>query len=84
MLKDLHGFGHILSRQSVEVMLGVGWTSFMVGLVLNIIYYAIHPSEVDMSIGNKLRSETYIFGEKRKLPYLYAANQKANENCDVN
>ena len=49
LMKDLHGLDHQLTRFNIHMMLLIGWISFISGIIVNIIYYADHPSVVEFS-----------------------------------
>ena len=50
-LIDVHGVEHKLARHHINWMISVGWLSFFLAAVLNIIYYKLHPSAVDFNLG---------------------------------
>ena len=50
-LIDVHGVEHKLARHHVNWMISIGWVSFFLAAVLNIIYYKLHPSAVDFNFG---------------------------------
>ena len=37
----------IMPRNHISVMLGLGWSFFLLGWVLNLAYYSLHPNMVD-------------------------------------
>ena len=38
--------GYAISPSTVFATLGIGWAAFGLSLIFNILYYALHPSEV--------------------------------------
>ena len=60
-IKDIDGIDHDLTPHHVHVMLGVGWACFLGSWLINIAYYKVHPSAVDVfSFSNKRK--LYVFG----------------------
>ena len=58
-LIDVNGKYHPLTKYDVSWMLGAGWIFHLAALVLNYIYYKIHPSSPDISseaIWEKIKS----------------------------
>ena len=47
---DTEGYSHPISSSTVFATLGIGWAAFGLALIFNILYYALHPSEVSNSI----------------------------------
>ena len=43
---DTEGYSHDLSSSTVFATLGIGWVAFGLSLIFNILYYALHPSDV--------------------------------------
>ena len=43
-----------LSRNHVSVLLGLGWSFFLLGWVLNLAYYSLHPNMVDTDPSRRL------------------------------
>ena len=46
---DTKGRRHDLKSSTVLMILGVGWVAFALCLLFNILYYALHPSQVSRS-----------------------------------
>ena len=53
---DTDGYSHDLSSNTVFVTLGIGWAAFGLSLIFNILYYALHPSQVTLITLNCLQS----------------------------
>ena len=51
-----------LSLRKLYVYIGVGWFIYFAGIIFNILYYAVHPSEVDLD-EMKPKLHVYILGE---------------------
>ena len=49
-----------LTSDHVYWILGIGWTSSVIALVLNCIYYKLHPSAVDFDLG-RFRSRIVLY-----------------------
>ena len=43
---DTEGYSHDLETSTVLATLGIGWAAFGLSLIFNILYYALHPSDV--------------------------------------
>ena len=65
-MKDLHGLDHQLTRFNIHMMLLIGWISFMSGIIVNIIYYADHPSVVEFS-WNKVKNSFCSSKSKNRI-----------------
>ena len=53
-LRSMKGRDQELPVSTVNLMLALGWTAFISGLALNLLYYVFHPSQVEISPRNKL------------------------------
>ena len=62
IIKDFYGEDHKLTRLAVLVFLVVAWLSFFLSLLLDVLYYKLHPSSVNLS--PKKKNFVYIFGVK--------------------
>ena len=47
---DTEGYSHDLTSSTVFATLGIGWAAFGLSLIFNILYNALHPSQVSNSI----------------------------------
>ena len=56
------------SSQNLVPILVKAWVSYFLSLFLDILYYKLHPSAVDLSLKNK--TSVYIFGVRRQVPFL--------------
>ena len=66
---DVNGRPHSLTQYQVQMILVIGWVSFLLSWICNIIYYKFHPSGVDFNVGrSKSRFFIYFLGRKVKLP----------------
>ena len=45
---DTEGYSHVITSSTVFATLGIGWAAFILSLLFNILYYALHPSEVTL------------------------------------
>ena len=42
------GNSHPITSSTVFATLGIGWAAFSLSLIFNILYYALHPSQVTL------------------------------------
>ena len=61
VLENISGRDHPLDVTTVEIMLGLGWSAFFLGLALNLLYYVFHPSQVEISPRDKIKN--YLWKE---------------------
>ena len=47
-LVDSSGMSHYITTYKLLVTLGIGWAAFALSLIFNILYYALHPSQVTL------------------------------------
>jgi len=52
-----------LEHFQLYVYIGVGWIIYFVGIIFNGLYYAVHPSEVDLD-DMKPKLHVYILGKE--------------------
>ena len=45
---DTDGYSHDITSSTVFATLGIGWAAFGLSLIFNILYYALHPSDVTL------------------------------------
>ena len=45
---DTKGYPHPVTSSTVFTTLGIGWAAFGLSLIFNILYYALHPSQVTL------------------------------------
>merc|ERR1712066_256703 len=45
---DSSGDAHQIKPSTLFITLGIGWAAFCLSLVINILYCALHPSQVDL------------------------------------
>ena len=48
-LIDVHGNPHIMTQTQVTSLIIIGWVAFFSAWMMNILYYKVHPSDVDFS-----------------------------------
>ena len=66
---DVNGRPHSLTQYHVQMILVIGWVSFFLSWICNMIYYKFHPSGVDFNVGrSRVRLFFYFLGRKVKLP----------------
>ena len=44
---DTAGYHHPITSNTVFTTLWVGWAAFVLSLIFNILYYVLHPSQVN-------------------------------------
>ena len=58
------------------MILVIGWVSFLLSWISNIIYYKFHPSGVDFDVGrSKSRLFIYFLGKKVSMPGYKEENE---------
>ena len=50
-LTDVNGGVHTLQRSSIVMMIGAAWILHLGSIILNSLYYKLHPSGTDISGG---------------------------------
>lgn len=64
-LVDTNGYSHELTHRQVRMMMVIGWLAFFLSWIMNISFYAVHPSMVDLNLMKlKGKCSVYIFGRK--------------------
>ena len=72
---DMNGRFRPLTGHQVHVTLVIGWVSFLLSWMFNIMYYRAHPSAVDFHPSrSRARLFIYILGQRIELPGYRAAN----------
>ena len=64
-LYDVNGNLEHLARWQVNLLIIIGWVSYIISLILTVIYYAIHPSAPMKTPDTKL--VVHIFGRRWDL-----------------
>ena len=64
-IKDFYGEDHKLTRLTVIVFLLSSWLAFFLSLLLDVVYYKLHLSAVNLS--PKKKNFIYIFGVSHQL-----------------
>ena len=68
VLVDINGHPHPFTAGQVGGMLATGWAAFLLSLLLNILFYKLHPSAVDFNMGRFANKCTiHILGHKMHL-----------------
>ena len=62
-MTDTDGNPHDLTSRTIFATLGIGWTAFGLSLIFNILYYALHPSDVTIKGINGYNLYFVISGE---------------------
>ena len=83
-IKDVNGRPHPLTQYQLQMILIIGWVSFFLSWICNIIYYKFHPSGVDFNVGrSRVRVFIYFLGEKVKLPGYREEKEFEEEDTEV-
>ena len=53
-IRDTKGISHSFTAFTVLITLAVGWAAFFLSIVFNILYYALHPSQVYPSLDQNI------------------------------
>ena len=67
-LIDVNGNTHELTKFQVRMIVITGWLTFLFAWIMNILFYMVHPSSVDVKparFGDKCF--IFIFGKKKSL-----------------
>ena len=62
-IKDIYGNESFLSPYDVRKVLIVGWVCFLVSWLINIPYYIVHPSAVEMDPLSDDKKKLFMFGK---------------------
>ena len=64
-LIDVNGNPHPMTKFQVRIMIMIGWLTFLLAALMNILFYKVHPSFVDFKPKRfKERCFIYLFGKK--------------------
>ena len=61
VLIDVNGYSHNMSPEFVIKVLVIGWIFFIMAILVNCVYYVIHPMAPQVHPKNKLK--TYLLGK---------------------
>ena len=61
-LVDIHGYVHQVSVEYHKNALGLGWGLFFGSIVLNIIYYKLHPAAPSFALTSDDKLRTHVCG----------------------
>ena len=65
-LIDINGNPHTMTKFQVRMMILIGWLTFLLAALMNILFYKVHPSFVDFNPKRfKERCFIYYFGRKK-------------------
>ena len=68
ILLDVNGYPHELTPHQARMMMTVGWLAFLLSWIMNILFYATHPSAVDLSPKRlKGKCSIHVLGKKIKF-----------------
>ena len=64
-LIDVNGNPHPMTKFQVRIMILIGWLTFLLAALMNILFYKVHPSFVDFTPKRfKERCFLHLFGRK--------------------
>ena len=67
-LIDVNGITHELTKFQVRMIILTGWLTFLSSWIMNILFYMVHPSSVDINPGRfRNKCFIYIFGKKKYI-----------------
>ena len=61
-LVDVHGYVQEISAKDHKNALGISWLLFFGAIIINLIYYKIHPAVPDFTINSDIKLRTHICG----------------------
>ena len=65
-LIDVNGNPHPMTKFQVRMMIMIGWLAFLLAMLMNLLFYKVHPSFVDFSPKRfKDKCFIYVFGRKK-------------------
>ena len=68
-LIDVNGNPNPMTKFQVRMMIMIGWLSFLLAWLMNILFYKVHPSFVDFS-PKRLKKKCFIYIFGRKLTFF--------------
>ena len=84
-IKDVNGRPHPLTQYQVQMILILGWVSFILSWICNVISYKFHPSGVDFNMGrSKARLLLYFLGRKFKVEDTQKNAEEEEEATQIN
>ena len=66
-LQDIYGVPHAITASVYHLLLGLGWTAFILSIVCNLLFYAVHHAQVQMG------------GIRDKIPKMPWKKRKMNK-----
>ena len=64
-VSEVTGYSSKLIPEQARTMMVIGWLSFFLAWIMNISFYAVHPSMVDLNLMKlKGKCSVHIFGRK--------------------
>ena len=67
-LQDIYGVPHAITASVYHAMLGLGWLAFILSIGFNLLFYAVHPAQVQLG------------GIRDKIPKMPWKKRKDGEN----
>ena len=80
-LIDINGMTQEKTIHHVTMMMAVGWVTFLLSYVVNVAFYMIHPSGVDIN-RSRFRNKWYFYINGRRVNLSFKRNEvleKRNE-----
>ena len=67
-LIDVNGNHHPMTKFQVRMMIMIGWLSFLLAAMMNVMFYKVHPSFVDFN-PKRLQEKCFIYFFGRKMVF---------------
>ena len=59
---DVHGYVHQVSAEVHYNALGLAWSLFLGAIIINLVFYALHPSMAEMNPTSDDKLQTHVCG----------------------
>ena len=76
-LIDVNGNPHPMKKFQVRMMIMIGWLAFLLGALMNILFYKFHPSFVDFN-PKRFREKCFIYVLGRKIVFFRCGAEPKN------
>ena len=73
-LIDVNGMDHQLTSYHISVMLAIGWGTFVLSYIVSVIFYVLHPSEVDFDM-SRFHNRWFFYLCGKKVDIISCCNQ---------
>ena len=84
-MQDIYGVPHPITASVYHVMLGLGWLAFILSIVCNLLFYAVHPAQVQMGgVGDKISKMPWKIKKDEEKPVLEEKDEEEGEKRNEN